>query len=93
VQIPTRVTAATLTNLCGQDRGACLAYVLGTADAFAGALVAAGRPQSFCVPRGTTNDQIAQSVVRYLRAHPEEGRSNAAVVVFAGLKAVYPCGY
>jgi hypothetical protein len=91
--IPTRVTAGTLTTLCGQDRGACLSYVLGSADAFAGALVAAGRPQAFCVPRGTTNDQVAQSVVRYLRAHPEEGRTNAALVVLAGLAAAFPCGY
>ncbi len=93
VQVPTRVSARMLTDLCGQDRSACLTYVLGAADAFASALVAAGRPQVFCVPKGTTNDQIAQAAVRYLRAHPEEARSNAAVVVLAGLKASYPCGY
>jgi hypothetical protein len=92
-QVPTRVTAKTLTALCGQDRSACLTYVLGAADAFASALVAAGRPQVFCVPRGTTNDQIAQTAVRYLRAHPEEQNSNAALVVLAGLKAGFPCGY
>ena len=92
-QVPTRVSARTLTNLCGQDRNGCLAYGLGSADAFAGALVASGRPQVFCVPRGTTNDQIAQAVVRYLRAHPEEAGNNAAVVVLAGLRASFPCGY
>jgi hypothetical protein len=91
--VPTRVTARTLTTLCGQDRSGCLAYVLGTADAFASALVAAGRPQVFCFPRGTTNDQIAQTAVRHLRAHPEEGGGNAAMVVLAGLTAGYPCGY
>ena len=92
-QVPTRVTARTLTDLCGQDRNACLTYVLGTVDAFASALVAAGRPQVFCVPRGTTNDQIAQAAVRYLRAHPEEARSNAALVILAGMQASFPCGY
>lgn len=92
-QVPTRVTARTLTTLCAQDRNACLTYVLGTADAYASALVAAARPQVFCVPRGTTNDQIAQSAVRYLRAHPEEANSNAALVVLAGLRASFPCGY
>ena len=91
--VPTRVTARTLTALCGQDRNACLTYVLGSADAYASALAAAGRPQVFCVPKGTTNDQIAQATVRYLRAHPEEANSNAALVVLAGLKAAYPCGY
>ena len=91
--VPTRVTARTLTALCGQDRNGCLTYILGATDAFASALVAAGRPQVFCFPRGTTNDQIAQSVVRYLRAHPEEGGSNAALVIMAGLTAGFPCGY
>ena len=91
--VPTRVTARTLTAICGQDRNGCLTYVLGAADAFASALVASGRPQVFCFPRGTTNDQIAQSVVRYLRAHPEEGGSNAAVVIMAGLTSGFPCGY
>jgi hypothetical protein len=91
--VPTRVSAKTLNAVCSEDRTGCLTYVLGAADAFASALVAAGRPQAFCVPKGTTNDQIAQSVVRFLRAHPEEANSNAALVVLAGLKASYPCGY
>jgi hypothetical protein len=91
--VPTRVTAQTLTTLCGQDRSACLTYVLGAADAFSSALVAAGRPQVFCFPRGTTNDQIAQRVVAYLRSRPQEGGNNAGLVVLAGLTASYPCGY
>jgi hypothetical protein len=91
--VPTRVTARTLTGLCGQDRSACLTYVLGSVDAFASALVAAGRPQVFCFPKGTTNDQIAQSAVAYLRAHPEEGGNNAALVILAGMGTRYPCGY
>jgi hypothetical protein len=92
-RVPTRVTAATLTALCGQDRSGCLTYVLGAADAFSSALVAAGRPQVFCFPRGTTNDQIAQSAVRYLRANPQEGGNNAGLVILAGLSSAYPCGY
>ena len=91
--IPTRVTAKVLTDLCGQDRNACLTYILGATDAYASALVAAGRPQVFCVPKGTTNDQIAQAVVRYLRAHAEESGNNAGPVVLAGLQTSYPCGY
>jgi hypothetical protein len=91
--VPTRVTARTLTTVCGEDRNACLTYVLGSADAFSSALVAAGRPQVFCFPRDTTNDQIAQSVVRYLRARPQEGGNNAALVILSGLSATYPCGY
>lgn len=92
-RVPTRVTATTLAALCGQDRNGCLTYVLGAADAFASALVAAGRPQVFCFPRGTTNDQIAQTAVRHLRANPQEGGNNAGLVILAGLTAAYPCGY
>jgi hypothetical protein len=91
--IPTRVTARTLTGLCGQDRSACLTYVLGAVDAYASALVAAGRPQAFCIPKGTTNDQVAQSAVGYLRAHPQEGGLSAALLVLAGMRTTYPCGY
>jgi len=91
--VPTRVTAETLTRLCGEDRSACLTYILGAADAFSAALTAAGRPQVFCFPQGTTNDDIARSVVTHLRAHPEEGRTNAALVILAGLTEAYGCGY
>jgi hypothetical protein len=91
--VPTRLTARTVTALCGQDRSACLTYVLGSVDAFSSALVAAGRPQVFCFPRGTTNDQIAQRVVAYLRSRPQEGGNNAALVILAGLTASFPCGY
>jgi hypothetical protein len=91
-RVPTRVTAGTLATICGQDRNACLTYVLGATDAFASALVAAGRPQVFCFPANTTNDQIAQSVVRYVQARPGENGSNAGLVVLAALSAGFPCG-
>ncbi|HEX8126917.1 MAG TPA: Rap1a/Tai family immunity protein [Allosphingosinicella sp.] len=91
--IPTRVTAKMLSDLCAQDRGACLGYVVGSTDAWASALAAAGRPQVVCIPAGVNNDQITQSTVRYLRAHPEEGGLNASVVIFAALKSAFPCGY
>ena len=91
--IPTRVTAKMLSDLCAQDRGACLGYVIGSTDSWAAALAAAGRPQVVCIPAGANNDQITQATVRYLRANPQEGALNAAVVIFAALKATFPCGY
>ena len=91
--IPTRVTAKMLSDLCAQERGACLGYVIGSTDAWASALTAAGRPQVICIPVGANNDQITQAAVRYLRAHPEEAGSNASVVIFAALKGAFPCGY
>lgn len=91
--IPTRVTAKMLSDLCAQDRGACLGYVTGSLDSWASAMAAAGRPQVICIPAGANNDQITQATVRYLRARPQEGGLNAAVVIFAALKATFPCGY
>ena len=91
--IPTRVTAKMLSDLCAQDRGACLGYVTGATDSWASALAAVGRPQVICIPAGVNNDQITQVAVRYIRAHSEEAGSNAAVVVFAALKSTFPCGY
>ena len=91
--IPTRVTAKMLSDLCAQDRGACLGYIIGSTDSWASAMAAAGRPQVICIPPGASNDQITQMTVRYIRAHPEEAGSNAAVVVFAALKSTFPCGY
>jgi hypothetical protein len=91
--IPTRVTAQMLSDLCAQDRGACLGYVTGSLDSWASAMAAAGRPQVICIPAGANNDQITQATVRYLRARPQEGGLNASVVIFAALKATFPCGY
>jgi hypothetical protein len=90
-RVPTRVTVRTLLSLCGADNGACLTYVLGAADAYASALVAAGRPQVFCFPTGTANQQIAQSAVQYLRARPQEGNNSAALGLLAAFTAIYPC--
>ena len=91
--IPTRVTAKMLSDLCAQERGACLGYVVGSTDSWAGALAAAGRPQVVCIPASVNNDQVTQAIVRYIRAHPEDGGLNASVVIFAGLRASFPCGY
>jgi hypothetical protein len=82
-----------LSDLCAQDRGACLGYVTGATDSWASALAAAGRPQLICIPAGVNNDQVTQATVRYLRSRPQEGGLNASVVIFAALKANYPCGY
>jgi hypothetical protein len=91
--IPTRVTAKMLSDLCAQDRAACLGYVIGSTDSWASALAAAGRPQVICIPAGANNDQVTQATVRYLRSNPQESGLNAAVVIFAALKATFPCGY
>jgi hypothetical protein len=91
LRIPTRATARVLLGICASDNGACLTYVLGAADAWSSAVAATGRPQMFCFPAGTSNQQIAQSAVQYLRARPQEGESNAAALLLGAFTAIYPC--
>ena len=90
-RIPTRVTTKAWLGLCTSDAGACMTYVLGTADAYSSALVAAGRPQVFCFPQGTSNQQISQASVQYLRARPLEGTNNAALSLLNAFATIYPC--
>ena len=90
-RVPTRVSAGTLSTLCEQDRVVCLGYILGAVDAIASSLVAAGRPQVFCIPAGVTNEQVSTAMQGYLRSHPEEGSSNAALVLLAGMMSAFPC--
>jgi hypothetical protein len=89
--IPTRVAVKSFVGLCAGDKGACLTYVLGAADAFSSALAAAGRPQIFCFPAGTPNQAIADTALQYVRARPQESGNNAALAIVAGLAAIYPC--
>lgn len=91
--ISTRVTSKALTAVCAENREACLTYVLGAVDTFTSILTLTDRPNTICLPAGTTNDQIARTAVQYLRAHPEEGGGNAAISVIAALREAYPCGY
>jgi hypothetical protein len=91
LRIPTRASVRILLGICTTDNGACLTYVLGAADAWSSAAAATGRPQLFCFPAGTPNQQIAQSAVQYLRARPQEAESNAAAVLLGAFIAIYPC--
>ena len=90
-EVPRRVTAQQLGAVCSQDREACLTYVLGAVDGMIAVTALSGRPPIFCIPSGTPNQELADAAVRYLRANPQEGRTNAAVVVVAGLRQIYPC--
>jgi hypothetical protein len=91
LRIPTRATARMLVAICASDNGACLTYVLGAADGWSTAMAAMGRPQLFCFPAGASNQQIAQSTLQYVRARPQEGESNAALVLLGAFSAIYPC--
>lgn len=88
---PVRASVRLLLGICGSDSNACLTYVVGAADAWSAAAVQLGRPPLFCFPAGTTNLQIAQSAVQYLRARPQEAESNAAAILLGAFTTIYPC--
>ena len=86
-----RASVRVLLGLCASDNGSCITYVVGAADAWTSAAASLGRPPLFCFPAGTSNLQIAQSAVQYLRARPQEGDSNAAAVLLGAFSTIYPC--
>lgn len=44
-----------------------------------------------CVPRGTSQQELVDTVVRYLQAHPEEQDSQAASVAVVAIQLRYRC--
>jgi hypothetical protein len=91
VEIPTRVTGAVFSAACERNKDVCVAYVLGTADAFSTTSAALGQRPVFCPAPAVTNEQMAQSAVNFVRAHPELAKANAADAVLAALIGAYPC--
>jgi hypothetical protein len=86
-----RASVRVLLGICGSDNNACITYIVGSADAWTAAAASLGRPPLFCFPAGTSNLQIAQSGVQYLRARPQEADSNAAAVLLGAFTTIYPC--
>lgn len=86
--VPTRVTSGALAALCAQNSGACLTYILGVID---GAVLLSGERALFCLPAGLSNEQVADTAVRYVRSRPPQENANGASVVLTGLAATYPC--
>ncbi|HMC92684.1 MAG TPA: Rap1a/Tai family immunity protein [Allosphingosinicella sp.] len=80
-----------LLGICDSDSNPCITYVVGAADAWTAAAASLGRPPLFCFPAGTSNLQITQSAVQYLRARPQESDTNAASVLLGAFTTIYPC--
>jgi hypothetical protein len=91
VQYPTRVSVRQLNAVCSENGAACLTYVLGVVDAYVTTSIANfGRPK-LCIPAQLNNQQIVNTAVAYLRAHPGAPDVNAAIPVILGVQAAYPC--
>jgi len=87
-----------LYNLCisndAADSAVCLAYVMGAADEFVvadGAVHQSTSPAWACIPRQATAQQLKDTVVGYMSAHPSDRHGRAAAQVAIALAEAYPC--
>jgi hypothetical protein len=64
------------------NQGICLGYVQGVADAF---------NKVACLPEGVTARQISDTLVRFLREHPELRHYSASSLAKAALTENFPC--
>ncbi len=72
-------------------RALCQSYIVGVVDGHEAATgINKGALRVFCLPEGTLNNQLTDSVVSWLKSHPPEVQS-AAFVVFNGLRDQFPC--
>ena len=94
-----RLTGEKLLEACSSAKGKliCEGYISGVADGIAGAEkhMTKEQGQAFagatCIPDATSANQLHQTVVSYLRAHPEAGSKPAVVPTYDALHDAYPC--
>ncbi len=69
----------------------CLGYLTGVIDSDAAAPSWRLAKSLFCVPRGVSANQLRDTFLSYLRAHPEEEDLNAAILVGNAFISAFPC--
>ncbi|MBV8916169.1 MAG: hypothetical protein JOZ05_24430 [Acetobacteraceae bacterium] len=97
------VTGGQLGNLCASQNRAqiemCQAYIEGISDAVsfyqflrpADGSKGPRLPDYICVPGPTTGPQLRETVVSWLRSHPDAQRQAAAQVTMRALNDTYLC--
>lgn len=103
VGVPVRAEAVTGNELywwCTAPRkGFCLGYIIGLSEMYTivelvmrGQEYRFGPPvEPYCRPDGTTNQQLADVVIVYLRDHPERRHQPALVLALDALAIAFPC--
>jgi hypothetical protein len=74
----------------GENLAFCLGYVAGIVDQSLAANPRTLTP-GFCPPLGTTVDAFRLRFLNYLRTHPRERDSSAALVLRQAAAMAYPC--
>ena len=92
-EAPSYLKAKDLLARCSRAEGwdYCYGYVVSVYDTVR-AHEAWLKVKEMCVPRGTTQGELVDTVVRYLQAHPDEQDSQAASVAVVALQQRFLCG-
>ncbi|HDR2788949.1 TPA: hypothetical protein QCK11_000270 [Enterobacter asburiae] len=78
-----RVKARTAEVVDFDDVGKLRGLSIGVHDVFEGSFI--------CSPSNATNGQIVDTVVLYVRNHPERRAENASKLAYEALSSAYPC--
>ncbi len=89
------VDGSKLLAICtGREVGLCDAYINGVTDS-AAAIDSmpelSGRKLGICVPKPTKSVALRETVISWLRAHPQDSGRSAIDMTLQSLKAAYPC--
>ena len=84
-----------LLALCTSPAGStelnfCFGYIEGIRDGLVWLAAARKSKASVAIPRGTTKEQLAAVIVKYLNDHPERQARAAGILVFVALKQAFP---
>jgi hypothetical protein len=79
-RIPTKPADTALAGMCAGTVAAALHY-----STFLEA------PYKSCPPKGVTNGQAIEVVVRYLEAHPEVRDQDFRMLILSALRTTWPC--
>jgi hypothetical protein len=97
IPVETIQTGNSLLDLCRhspdvQAPAGCIGYVDGIVDADAFIWTAIKQPPRLCVRRGVSGPQLAEVVLNYLKAHPEQLDYAAAPQALVAIQRAFPCG-
>ena len=89
---PSELTGRELHDLCARDDDFCVGFIAGAVSttrawSLGGELATA----PFCVPDGTTYEQLAQAYLAWAERNPDRLDDLAAVTVHEAMAAAAPC--
>jgi hypothetical protein len=82
---------AALINSNSEKAGVCYGYIAGIVDAEASYQARNVKDANICLPKGTTNTELARLVVYELRKTPDKLHLEASRLVINILAEAFPC--